>query len=500
VNVATALAWMLALVFALPAGAAAHPLGNFTSNHLTRLEFTSDAIRARYVLDDAEIPAFTILRSLDAGGRPSHDALARWAAERAREAAAQLLLTVDGRGRSWDVGASSVALRPGAGGLPTLYLTADLRATLSAGPHRIAFHDTTLPGKIGWKDVVVAPATEPTHELRTYPDALLGSPRDRTAVTLDVAASGAVRVADADTGALAPAAPSVARMDGLSALLNRDLGSPLALALVLLVATALGALHALEPGHGKTLLAVSLVGARATPAQALILATALTLAHTLGVVALGIVCLAFARYVVPESIYPWISLGSGIVVALLGARALVRELERRRHHQHHHDHDHDHGDAHAHAIPGSAPLRFREALVAAAGGNVAPCPAALVVLLAAIASHRIGFGLTLIVAFGIGLAATLTLLGIAVVRGAAWLARRPSLDRFAGAAPLVTASAIVAIGAWTIGEGAVAQGLAATGLPVALAVACAIAALAAPAAIRHRYSSPLPAVPQGDGP
>ena len=95
-------------------------------------------------------------------------------------------------------------------------------------------------------------------------------------------------------------------------------------------------------------------------------------------------------------------------------------------------------------------------------------------LLAAIATHRIGWGLVLIVAFSIGLALTLTLLGVAVVRGAAWLTRRPQFDRFARYAPLVTAAAISVIGAWMIGEGAVAQGVVATPFIVALAVLAAI--------------------------
>ena len=97
----------------------------------------------------------------------------------------------------------------------------------------------------------------------------------------------------------------------------------------LLLAIALGALHALEPGHGKTLLAVSLVGARATPRQAVILAVALTVAHTAGVLALGFVVLAATRWIVPEQIYPWITLASGLFVTVLGARAVAREVRKR---------------------------------------------------------------------------------------------------------------------------------------------------------------------------
>ena len=187
--------------------------------------------------------------------------------------------------------------------------------------------------------------------------------------------------------------------------------------------------------------------------------------------------LAATHWIVPEQVYPWITLGSGIFVTFIGGRAVAREVRRRlpfahahaHVHPHAHPHAHDHvhapGDQHhvhvdehatataiitattttrasddaharAHAIPGTAPLTFRSAVLAAASGNIAPCPAALVVLLAAIALHRVGYGLALIVAFSIGLAAVLTVLGIAVVRSAAWLVARPQFDRVARFAPL----------------------------------------------------------------
>jgi ABC-type nickel/cobalt efflux system permease component RcnA len=273
-------------------------------------------------------------------------------------------------------------------------------------------------------------------------------------------------------------------MDALSGLLTRDGGGPLFLLGAVLLAIGLGALHALEPGHGKTLLAVSLVGARATASQAVILASSLTVAHTAGVLALGVVVLFAARWIVPETVYPWITLGSGLLVASLGARALAAELRRQRpiahvhvhahDHAHPHAHDHAHGlgvddhdhallddEAHAraHALPGTAPLTFRTAVMAAASGNLAPCPAALVVLLAAIALHRIALGMTLIVAFSVGLAGTLTILGLAVVRGAAWLSGRPQFASVARWAPFASAAAIALVGAVMVGEGSVAQGV-----------------------------------------
>jgi len=465
----------------------AHPLGNFTSNHLTRLTVERSAVFVHYVLDDAEIPTFSILRSLDTDGHPARPVLAAWARHHATEIAPQLVLTSDGKPLALTRLTSSVMLRPGAGGLATLYFTADYRAPLSAGAHALHYADTTLPDRIGWRDIVVTPAHEPTNELRAYPNALIGSPRDRTAVTLSSSAGGVLTVRDAsEPGAFA--VPSAARMNALSDVLARDLSDPLVLLGALLLAVGLGALHALEPGHGKTLLAISLVGARATVPQATILACALTIAHTAGVLLFGVVVLSLTRYVVPETLYPWIAVLSGAFVALLGARALSKTIVQRASHRvvavpataptdaelaraalraHDESHAlglaHDHGDldadahARAHAIPGSAPLRFRDALLAAASGNVAPCPAALVVLLAAIATHRIGYGLILIVAFSIGLALTLTVLGVAVVRGAGWLMRRPQFDRAAGYAPLVTASAISVIGAWMLGEGIATQ-------------------------------------------
>jgi nickel/cobalt exporter len=553
------IAFLFAFVCSTGLAAQAHPLGNFTSNHLTRLEVGGRVVNVRYVLDDAEIPTFSLLRSLDVNGRPAPALLTAWAQRHAGEIASQLVLSIDAHAAPLQFVDAHAVLRPGAAGLSTLYFTAEYRAPRTAGATHIEYHDTTLPGRIGWSDVVVSPATEPTNELRSYPNALIGSPRDRTATAIDVSAAGVMHVADMAATPILGA--SAARMNDLSDVLARNLSDPLVLGGALLIAIALGALHALEPGHGKTLLAVSLVGARATVPQAAILAVALTLAHTLGVLIFGAVVLALARYIVPEAIYPWIALGSGTFVAYLGARTLARELTRRsaasaaipvhaqpqatasghdhghaHAHQHDHGHDHAHGHAHdhghahghdhghahshdyghlhgpaggrlehshahaafdshadlddeaharAHAIPGTRPIGFREALIAATSGNVAPCPAALVVLLAAIATNRVGYGMVLIVAFSIGLALTLTLLGVAVVRGASWLTQRPQFDRFAKSAPLLTAGVISVIGAWMIGEAAVAQQFVPSPAPIALGVVVVIAAFIAARSLRR---------------
>ncbi len=469
---------------------------------------TKGVVALRYVLDLAEIPTVALEHTISTSGTPTAAQYAAWGATHAEQIAPDLRVTVDGARLPLRVIRTSVGTRPGAAGLRTIYFTADYRAQLPAGARSLVYDDATEAGRLGWKDVVLAPATEPTHELRVYPSALVGSPRARLTLAAAIDARGTARqVADPAVADDTPPAPSVARMNELSNLLAQPDSGPLFLFGALLLAIALGALHALEPGHGKTLLAVSLVGARATSSQALILAVALTVAHTLGVVALGAIILFATRWIVPEAVYPWITLGSGVLVALLGARALAAELRRRRPvahahahvhaHTHPHEHEHEHGlgvadhahdllddDAHAraHAIPGTAPLTFRTAVMAAASGNLAPCPAALVVLLAAISLHRIALGMTLIVAFSIGLAATLTLLGVAVVRGAAWLAGRREFAGIVRYAPFASAGAIAVVGAVMVGEGLVAQGVAAS-VPI-------VAGLTLLAIVGYAFASP----------
>jgi nickel/cobalt exporter len=480
--------FLTAIVFGLVAvarPAQAHPLGNFTINHLTRLTVVNGSLELRYVLDLAEIPTVALEHGINAEGRPSAQQYAAWATTHAAATAPQLEVIVDGSRLALVPAGNAVMTRRGAAGLRTIYFTADYRAVLPPRTHALAYVDRTEAGRLGWKDVVLIPATEPTDELRVYPSALVGSPRSRTSLAATIDSAGIARqTADPPGDAPAPGVQSVARMDALSGLLAHDSSGPLFLLGAVLLAIGLGALHALEPGHGKTLLAVSLVGARATASQALILATSLTAAHTVGVLALGAVVLFASRWVVPEAVYPWITLGSGILVATLGARAFATELRRRRpvahvhvhahEHAHPHAHDHAHGlgvddhdhallddEAHAraHAPAGAAPLTFKTAVMAAASGNLAPCPAALVVLLAAIALHRVALGMLLIVAFSIGLAATLTVLGLAVVRGAAWLSGRPQLAWAARWAPFASAAAIAFVGAVMVGEGLAAQGV-----------------------------------------
>src|SRR5713226_9608023 len=175
-----ALGGVAALVFASAGAAAAHPLGNFTVNHLTRITATRNAVTVRYVLDLAEIPAFALDRSLDVRRTPPQRVREAWARKHAAGIAPLLELTVDERRVALAPTAAKIEARPGAGGLPTLYVAATFSGALPSGAHALAFADRTEPGRLGWKDVVTGTEREPTNELRIYPSALLGSPRSAT--------------------------------------------------------------------------------------------------------------------------------------------------------------------------------------------------------------------------------------------------------------------------------------------------------------------------------
>lgn len=482
----------LTIVIALPAQA--HPLGNFTINHLAKVRTDAHGLTIRYIVDMAEIPTFQVMRARSIEANQHLDRLNDWAKEEITVVKSGLDIRADGTPLELLADPPQVSTRPGAGGLPTIYFLDEFHAVFpkDTAARSITISDRVYRDRIGWKDIVVAPQTEPTHELRSYPNALLASPRSTTSVAISRSLNGAAVARDVSDTVVAGAASATSqtRSNLLSDMLSRGLSNPLFVVLTFLIAIGLGALHALEPGHGKTLLAVSLVGARATPKQALILAVALTLAHTAGVLALGAVLLALAQYIVPEQVYPWISLVSGALVAVLGAVALSRFVKARRGfaHSHGHVHEHsghdgdglsgEHGHHHDHHVaPGAAPLSFKSVVLIAMSGNVAPCPAALVVLLTALTLHQVAYGLLVVVAFSVGLAGVLTALGIAVVHGASWLAGRRGFDRIAQYGPLLTAIIICVIGTVMFGKAA-ASVLQTPLAPVMLLVLAAIAGFA----------------------
>ena len=250
------------------------------------------------------------------------------------------------------------------------------------------------------------------------------------------------------------------------------------------VAVGLGALHALEPGHGKTLVAAYLVGSRGTVQHAFLLGLIVTAAHTAGVYLLGAVTLYASQYIVPERLYPWLGVVSGVLIAGLGAVLLVRRYlgkdELSNHHHHHHlDHSHgpdghDHNHHHHHRGHGHShdhghkhgdhdvdrQVSFRELLTLGISGGIVPCPAALVVLLSAVSMQRIGFGLILIVAFSVGLAAVLITIGLLMVSARQFMSRFQVNSRLTTRWLPLTSSAFILV----FGIALVVQALQTTGI------------------------------------
>ena len=216
--------------------------------------------------------------------------------------------------------------------------------------------------------------------------------------------------------------------------------------LALMAAFAFGAVHALSPGHGKTLVAAYLVGTRGTPRHAVFLGLMVTFTHTVSVFALGLVTLYLSRFVLPETLTPILGAISGLTIVWVGATLLYRRTIGRTappttafaHH---------HGDGRVHThIPDEVSVGGLIAL--GASGGLVPCPSALVLLLTSVSLGRVALGLTLLAAFSAGLAVVLTAIGLAVIYARHWLPDSTTLGRSKALRYLPAASAafIVCVG------------------------------------------------------
>jgi nickel/cobalt exporter len=428
---------LVALVFATaalaaPTSAAAHPLGNFTVNRFSGITLSGRDVYVHYVLDLAEIPTY------QEGGRVR-------SARFPGDVGARLVLELEGRRVELVPLQHKLGERPGAGGLRTLRFDAVFRAQLPGrgprGQTSLVFHDTNFADRIGWREVVVradhgaaiessdVPAQSESRELHSYPKELLRSPLDVTSATVRYEPGSAPGFPPSLSAGPAP----LHRGGGFEALVGRGDLSVGVILVSLLVAAFWGAAHALSPGHGKTMVAAYLVGSRGTAAHALLLGLTVTVTHTAGVFALGLVTLGLSELIVPEQLYPWLNLASALLVVGVGMSVLRARVRARHTHGHHHHHPHEE-------------RRLRDLLAVGISGGLLPCPTALVVLLAAISLHRVGYGLVLILAFSIGLAGAMSAVGLAAVTARRYL-RRVSFDgRIVRTLPAASAALIIALG------------------------------------------------------
>ncbi|MFE2279776.1 sulfite exporter TauE/SafE family protein [Streptomyces sp. NPDC059454] len=464
----------LALV---PAGtASAHPLGNFTVNRYDGLVAAPGELRVRHVEDLAEIPA------TQAGPDIERLGLDAWARQHCATAARDSEVRVDGRAVPLTAGTARARVRPGQAGLDTLRvecrLTAPLPEEETVG---LRFRGAGASSGPGWREITArgdrttltasdVPTASLSGELTRYPEKLLSSPADTRTAALRVRPGGpalAEEEADAPAAAVLPRGADrwTRALDDLVA--RRDLTAGLA-ALALLIAVGLGAMHALAPGHGKTLMAATAAarGGSARLRDVLPMAASVTVTHTLGVVALGL--LVTAGSAAAPSVIAWLGIVSGALVTLAGA-SLVRRALRNRNHTHHHEHGHTHPHGHTHTHGGRAHTRptaptLRGTVLLGFAGGLVPSPSAVVVLVGAAALGQAWFGLLLVVAYGVGLALTLTAAGYAVVKAGSGvtglLARRPRWTAAPWAAlvrrsaPLGSAFVVVALGAGLVFKGA----------------------------------------------
>ncbi len=602
----------------------AHPMGNFAICHYARFQAEPGVLRLRYVLDMAEIPTVGEKDALDGNhdGVISDGERAAYLSARADTLQKGLALGVDSAPALLRRTGGDLRLQPGAGGLDTLKITLDFETALPADgkPHRIGYHDRNYAERAGWKEIVAASgtgfdlkgesvaATDRSQQLSIYPPNAIPpqdvsadftvtpsetatiapvAPRNATPIApagaspaaSDPSASTVPPAVAAPNGSVAPPADNAATAsatprDAFTQTIARRELTPGLLLLGLAVAFVFGAFHALSPGHGKTMVAAYLVGTRGTAKHAVLLGIIVTVTHTLGVFALGFLTLFASRYIVPEKLYPILSLVSGVSVCGVGLWLLYSRLRglpdghshdhahdhagghshshddadghshdhvhahshdadhahshshedahspshthiladgttiehshddagetdaaaARTHshedgsvhthdhahphapglvhaHSHSHDpshedahghlhshdhaqdasHSHDHGHSHGlfghhhHTIP-EGPVTPRALLALGISGGIVPCPSALVVLLSAIALHRVAYGMLLITAFSFGLASVLICIGLMIVSARQWFNRLPSGGAIMARVPVFSAAAITLIG------------------------------------------------------
>ncbi len=445
--------WVLP-VFLATGALWAHPMGNFSVSHYSLLEVTGRGLQIRYVLDLAEIPTFQLLQQWKLEGSSPREKVERQATEQAREWTRNLKIEIGGRAVTPRFERAIVALEKGAGGMAVLRVTAELR--VAAAPGSLHYEDTNFPDRAGWKEIVISSgrdaaidqaspsAADRSQALTAYPqDPLLAPPQDLRAtvawhstapapvVTGHPAAPPVTSAPAEPAAAPAPATPQpgqatpgmVVRGDFLSRLLHQgEIGWGMML-VGMAVAFGLGAIHALSPGHGKTIVAAYLVGSRGTPKHALFLGGMVTFTHTISVFFLGLTTLFLSRYVLPEKIYPVLGAISGLSIVWIGGMLFYQRMRLalgHSHPHHHHDHDHgalthDHGDGHVHSHVPEGEIGMASLIALGASGGLVPCPSALVLLLSSVALGRVALGLTLLVAFSAGLAVVLSAIGLVVL-------------------------------------------------------------------------------------
>ncbi len=479
----------------MPASASAHPLGNFTINHYAEVRVEVDRILLDVVIDHAEIPTFQARQDfdLDGDGTVSDAEVEAGRLTACHEVRGTIALAVDGAPLDLSLTEAGLSFPLGAGGLSTMRQVCAYEARLGqqigSTPVTITFTEGSYPERLGWREIVATGSGVALRavdgdlrdetlsgRLLSYPEDRIATPLADDALVVEATVGGpalaAFDVPDGEpVGAAEPsAAPSVTPSstpataspepsptdqpavvpggigggDVPEVFREADL-TPLVLLISLITAVALGAGHALTPGHGKTLMAAYLVGTRGSPRHALGLGISVSVSHTAGILALAAVVVAASDALAPDVVVRWAPVVAAISIVAIGGWMLFGEIRRRRAgggghedghdhdrgHSHTHGHAHEHGPSHDHDVdeahgadhpgdhghgppPGST-ITWRSLFVLGLAGGLIPSTSALLILLGSIAAGRPAFGFILVFAFGLGMAGVMTGIGLVLV-------------------------------------------------------------------------------------
>jgi nickel/cobalt transporter (NicO) family protein len=415
-----------------PQVVSAHPLGNFTINHYSRIELAADQVILQYALDMAEIPTFQerVLIDRDQDSQLSEEERIEYLKNKSQALKDGLELLVNGNPVKLQVVSQELDFPPGQGGLPTLRIDLLLQGPLALageeGEQTLYYRDDNYLRRLGWKEIVIkawegislvnstAPEVDQSNGLRTYPEDMLSSPLDLTEAraTFVLGGGNLSQTSQSEPGS-ATVKPNPTPEDAFTSLITAEQLTLPVVVLSLVFALGLGAAHALSPGHGKTIMAAYLVGTRGTLRHALFLGLTVTLSHILGVLALGGVALYASSFIAPDRLYPWLGLTSGVIILGIGIWLLISRVRQGPEQHPHHPHDHHH-----HHWPNDSSklsLTWKNLTALGVVGGLVPSASALVILLAAISLHRLSFGLLLILAFSAGMAAVLAGVGLVLV-------------------------------------------------------------------------------------
>jgi len=529
---------MAAGLLLFPSRLLAHPMGNFSVNHYGEITIGDWTIELRYLIDMAEIPTFQEMQQGGITPKPGDPTVLAFLAAKAATLMKGLKVTVNGHPVTLRVVSQDVIFPPGAGNLPTMKLGLLYRGAIadSCNPERceLVYRDLNFPARAGWKEIIVraapgvvllsssVPASDRSALLTNYPTDLLNNPPQdlearitfsrATAPARSMATGrlndrkGANQIAKANQKVPSQSA-SHDRPPGGNTLPSDGRTSPadlrleanrqatprnafteliqvrqLSFGFILLsaaIAAGLGALHALEPGHGKTIVAAYLVGSKGTAGHAVALGMIVTIAHTAGVYLLGATTLYAQKYILPEKLYPFLGVLSGILIAGMGFYLFLQryiggefvQLHSHGPQGHHHgglwrsransgEHEDDISRGTETSPQSGRKVSARQLLILGITGGIVPCPAALVVLLSAVALHRIGFGFFLILAFSLGLAVVLIALGLLAVYAGSMMSRFPTesplIQRWL---PLTSSAMIAVLGCLIVVRGLIVAGV-----------------------------------------